>query len=338
MGYITVSEAAKKWGISDRRVRLLCSQDRIEGVIHKGRKYLIPIDAKKPVDERTRKSKSIPSRNVNVFDEADALKLKLGKKKALPQSTTRRLKNEFLQEFVYNSCAIDGNSLSRREIIQVLDGNVIPNRPLKDHLDAAGARDALEYVFEAVNEKAPLSENTIKQIHSLALIASAREKGHYRTRGLRVRDAYVEPVQPYMLKSRMNDLIFENNRRKKKMHPLERIARFHLEFKGLHPFADANGMTNRLILNFELLQEGYPPADIPCSKRKEYFEAFDAYYRDGDAAPMIDLITAATEEAMRERLKVYEMKQNSKTSLRQSAAVDPVVARAAIYYTDSVLK
>jgi Fic family protein len=318
MGYITVSEAAKKWGISDRRVRLLCSQDRIEGVIHKGRKYLIPIDAKKPVDERTTKSKTQGCHRQNVFEHSDRLKEELSRNISLSKREQDDMTEAFQSEFAYNSNAIDGNSLTMKEVSSVLDGNVIAHKPLKDHLDIIGHRDAFSYVIELCNQNVPLSENVIKNIHALVLISNAAVKGKYRIQSLDVNDPYVEPIQPYMIKSKMNDLIFENNRRRKKMAPLERIARFHMEFKAIHPFIDGNGRTNRLILNLELMEEGYPPIDIRFSDRKKYFEAFDAYFKDGNPAAMISLLVQYVDEAM-EKLMDVHTSANSRPALSASA-------------------
>ncbi len=52
MEYITAKEAASKWGISERRVQVLCEQKRIDGVQRLGKAWAIPKDAKKPVDKR----------------------------------------------------------------------------------------------------------------------------------------------------------------------------------------------------------------------------------------------------------------------------------------------
>lgn len=57
--FLTVKEVAKKWGISDRRVRVLCSEGKIPGAYQKGRGWKIPIDAKKPGDSRYKSAKSI---------------------------------------------------------------------------------------------------------------------------------------------------------------------------------------------------------------------------------------------------------------------------------------
>ena len=86
------------------------------------------------------------------------------------------------------------------------------------------------------------------------------------------------------------ELLAENEKRKKKMHPIERIARFHLEFEGIHPFIDGNGRTGRLLLNLDLIQNGYPAINVKFADRKTYYTAFDEFYKNSDAEPMIKLV------------------------------------------------
>ena len=59
MKYLSAKEAADKWGISDRRVQILCNQDRIPGVIRIGNIWGIPDDAEKPKDERVKSGRYI---------------------------------------------------------------------------------------------------------------------------------------------------------------------------------------------------------------------------------------------------------------------------------------
>ena len=59
MEYLTSVEMSEKWGITSRRISVLCSEGRIEGVIKKGKTWLIPSDAEKPVDARIRTGKYI---------------------------------------------------------------------------------------------------------------------------------------------------------------------------------------------------------------------------------------------------------------------------------------
>ena len=88
----------------------------------------------------------------------------------------------------------------------------------------------------------------------------------------------------------MTDLLARNEERKATMSIIERIALFHLEFEGIHPFIDGNGRTGRLILNLELIRNGYPAINVKFSDRKRYYDAFDSFYRDNNAKPMINLI------------------------------------------------
>ena len=67
---------------------------------------------------------------------------------------------------------------------------------------------------------------------------------------------------------------------------ITKLARFHIEFEGIHPFIDGNGRTGRLLVNLELMKAGFPPIDIKFTDRKAYYDAFDAYYKKNDLAPM----------------------------------------------------
>lgn len=122
------------------------------------------------------------------------------------------------------------------------------------------------------------------------LINRPEDKGVYRRIPVTIMGAYTEPVQPYLIELRMEELFEKNEKRKKVMHPIERIARFHLEFEGIHPFIDGNGRTGRLIMNLELIRNGYPAINVKFTDRKLYYDAFDIYYRDGNADEMIKLV------------------------------------------------
>ena len=69
-------------------------------------------------------------------------------------------------------------------------------------------------------------------------------------------------------------------------HIIPRLARFHIEFEGIHPFIDGNGRTGRLLVNMELMKAGYPPIDIKFSDRVAYYKAFDEYYEKNNLNAM----------------------------------------------------
>lgn len=282
MEYIKVSQAAEKWGISARRVRILCAEGKVDGVIRKGKLYMIPENAEKPKDGRFSKS--------NIIDEIEEKKAKLNSMRPLTYGELNRLRQEFMVEFTYHSNAIEGNTLTLQETAIVLEGMTVDQKPLKDHLEAVGHRDAFLYVREIATKDIPLNESTIKAIHSLVLMNQPEDKGVYRRIPVRIMGAFTEPVQPYLIEPRMTDLLVKNEERKESMSVIERIALFHLEFEGIHPFVDGNGRTGRLILNLELIRNGYPAINVKFTDRKRYYNAFDSFYRDNNAEPMIQLI------------------------------------------------
>ena len=296
LDYLKVKQVAEQWGISDRRVRVLCEQGKIEGVIRQGRAYLIPACAVKPVDGRTLRGMNIESEYADLFSRIDALKVELDKHRPLTKGELKRLRDEFLVDYTYNSNAIEGNTLTFKETAMVLEGITIDRKPLKDHLEAVGHRDAFLYIEQLIKDKIPFSERVTKEIHSLVLMDRPEDKGVYRRIPVRIMGAYHEPPQPYLVAPQMEQLVaeFANT----KLHPIEAAVLFHLKFEGIHPFIDGNGRTGRLILNFTLMQHGYPPINVKFADRIRYYEAFDSYYRDGDAGAMVALVAALVIEQL----------------------------------------
>ena len=298
MEYMKVSKAAEKWGISDRRVRVLCSEGKIPGVIRKGNLYMIPENAQKPLDGR--KSRA------GVLAEVKQKLERLNQLRPLTPGEVKRLQEEFMVEFTYNSNAIEGNTLTLKETAMVLEGMTIDQKPLKDHLEAVGHRDAFLYIQEIASQEVPISEFVIKNIHSLVLMNQPEDKGVFRKIPVRIMGAYTQPVQPYLIEPKLTELLTVNEERKESMETIERIARFHLEFEGIHPFIDGNGRTGRLVMNLDLIRNGYPPINVKFADRKKYYDAFDAYYRNGRAEFMIDLIAGYVNERLNEYLEILE--------------------------------
>ena len=279
---MTVKDAAAKWGISDRRVRILCSEGKIPGAFQQGRGWNIPFDAIKPADGRYKTSESL-------LDIIDQKKKELDSRRPLTEGEVARLYEDFAIEYTYNSNAIEGNTLTLRETAMVLRGLTIDQKPLREHMEAVGHKEAFDYVRELVQANEPLSEHVIKQIHYLVLADKRDDRGVYRRVPVRILGAYHEPVQPYVIQPSMEQLMIryaESNE-----HIVTKLARFHIEFEGIHPFIDGNGRTGRLLVNLELMKAGFPPIDIKFTDRKAYYDAFDAYYIKDDIEPMEKLFS-----------------------------------------------
>lgn len=215
MNYISVTEAAEKWGLSPRRVRILCSENKIDGVIREGNRYRIPTKAEKPLDGRRLRNKNISEHLAPFLLEIDEKKAELDKMRPLTKGEAQRLREDFMVDFTYNSNAIEGNTLTLKETAMVLEGMTIDKKPLKDHLEVVGHRDAFLYIEEIAQRKLKLREIEIKNIHSLVLMNRPEDKGVYRRIPVTIAGAYTEPVQPYMIEPKMVELIERNESRKK---------------------------------------------------------------------------------------------------------------------------
>lgn len=295
--HITVKEAAAKWGISDRRIRVLCSEGKIPGAYQEGRGWKIPIDAEKPADGRFRSKGSILS-------QIDRKKAELDGRRPLTEGELERLNEEFTVEYTYNSNAIEGNTLTLRETDLVLRGLTIDQKPLKDHMEAVGHKEAFDYVRELVKEKAPLTASVIRRIHYLVLADKKDDRGVYRRVPVRIMGAHHEPAQPYLIEPKMEQLLQGYAASEDPI--VTKLARFHIEFEDIHPFIDGNGRTGRLIVNLELMKAGYPPIDIKFTDRVAYYRAFDAYHVKHDLSAMEGLFAGYINARLDAYLKILK--------------------------------
>jgi len=293
--YMAVKEAAAKWNISDRRIRVLCSEGKIPGAYQEGRGWKIPIDAEKPADGRFKSKESI-------LAQIERKKAELDGRRPLTEGEIERLNEEFTVEYTYNSNAIEGNTLTLRETDLVLRGLTIDQKPLKDHMEAVGHKEAFDYVRELVKENAPLTEGVIKQIHYLVLADKKDDRGVYRRIPVRIMGAHHEPVQPYLIGPKMEQLLLDYAA--SEAHIVTKLARFHIEFEGIHPFIDGNGRTGRLLVNLELMKAGYPPIDIKFTDRVAYYDAFDAYHVRHDLSAMEGLFAGYINARLDTYLKI----------------------------------
>ncbi|MDR1754914.1 MAG: cell filamentation protein Fic, partial [Eubacterium sp.] len=131
-----------------------------------------------------------------MLEELDTLYGRLQSIRPLSPESVRRLSEDFMIDYTYNSNAIEGSTLTLEETALVLkEGITADGKPLKHHLEAIGHRDAYYYVEDLVKNKAPVSERAIKDIHSLVLMDRQMDKGVYRSVPVRV--GAFHPCQPF---------------------------------------------------------------------------------------------------------------------------------------------
>lgn len=294
MEFMTTKEAVKKWNISERRIRQLLQDGRIEGAVKNGNSWNIPVDAIKPVDKRVIKPDSkefIIDLEDNYFNEVDELKKALDGKRPMPKETLRSLEESINLEWTYNSNGIEGNTLTLRETQVVLEGIAVGGKSIKEHLEAINHEKAILYLNNLVKESNPITERNIKSIHQLVLKDIDDENaGRYRRENVTIKGAVHIPPDYLKVPELMEKLILSNENWKE-FHPIIQSALLHGELVKIHPFVDGNGRTSRLLMNLDLMNHGYNPVVIKKEDRLEYYEALDKAHTTGDYTDFVKLIT-----------------------------------------------
>ena len=307
MNYMTTKEAVEKWNISERRIRQLLAEDRIEGAVKVGNSWNIPIDATKPVDKRIIKpddSNFIIDLKEDFFSEVDKLKEMLDKKRPLSKETIKSLKESVNLEWTYNSNGIEGNTLTLRETQVVLEGITVGGKSIKEHLEAINHEKAILYLDEIVKDENPITEWHIKNIHQLTLKDIDNENaGRYRKENVTIKGAIHIPPDYLKIPELMEKLILTYNTWSG-YHPIIRASLLHGELVKIHPFIDGNGRTSRLLMNLDLMNSGYNPVIIKKESRLKYYEALDKAHTTGNYTDFVKLVTKLEVEMLKKYLEL----------------------------------
>ena len=150
------------------------------------------------------------------FSTVDKLKKKLETMRPLNQAELKRMQDEFMIANTYHSNAIEGNTLTLRETALILqEGITIAEKPIREHLEVIGHKDAFEYIMDLAGQNTPLSEKVIKDIHALVLMDDVQNRGVYRTIPVSILGAAHTPPQPYLVPIQMEQLILTYDRMEK---------------------------------------------------------------------------------------------------------------------------
>ena len=292
MEYMTIKEAVKKWNISERRIRKLIQEKRIEKAIKIGNSWSIPIDTNKPIDKRSTKINNITfTIDNNYFKEVEELLIEYKTKLSESKNSIKSLQEAINLEWTYNSNGIEGNTLTLRETQVVLEGITVGGKTLKEHLEVINHDKAIQLLEDIVKDKEPITEWNIKCIHQLILKQIDDENaGKYRKTNVKIKGAIHTPPDYLIVPELMEKLII-NYKDWNKYHPIIKAALLHGELVKIHPFIDGNGRTSRLIMNLSLMNNKYLPVIIQKDKRLDYYNTLDKAHTTGDYTEFIKLIT-----------------------------------------------
>jgi len=192
----------------------------------------------------------------------------------MPRSAVRKERQSFAVRFTYDSNRIEGSTLTLRETANLLESGVSPTaKPIEDIKEA----EAHARVFEKVMEyDKDISLQIILFWHK-GLFEETKPDiaGRIREHQVAISGSRFVPPLPSEIQPLLREFFRWYSRNKKTLHPVELAAAVHLKFVTIHPFSDGNGRISRLLMNFVLERNGYPPMNIPYGNRMRYYNALE---------------------------------------------------------------
>lgn len=270
MEFISVSEAAKRWGISERSVRNYCAQGRIAGAFLTGKTWNIPATAEKP--DRLNKHVDMPKTLLDVLRAEKAAKLHGG------------IYHRVQIDLTYNSNHIEGSQLTHDQTRFIFETNTIGMSDgavkVDDIVETANHFKCIDMVIDSAAHV--LSEAFIKQLHATLKSGTSDSRqdwfavGDYKKLPNEV--GGMDTAQPEEVASQMKKLLSEYNANKEKS--FDDLLDFHYRFERIHPFQDGNGRVGRLILFKECLRNNIVPFIIDEDTKLFYYRGLKEWERE----------------------------------------------------------
>ncbi|WP_443597001.1 Fic family protein [Agathobacter sp.] len=227
-----------------------------------------------------------------------------------PEMTITSYEKAFEIEFAHNSTAIEGNTLTLMETKVVLeDGIAIGGKSLREIYEVVNHKKAYQYVKDCIKESLALDEKIVKDIHAL-LMENILTGGIYRREEVVISGASHTPPAGNDMYAQIKNFYVELAE-KSSLNGIELAAWTHAEFVRIHPFLDVNGRTSRLLMNYQLLKNGFLPVSVAKEDRLDYYNALDKYAAEGDLQPFMELV-ATLEEKQLDKYLAHVQEQEMK--------------------------
>ena len=273
MEYISVSQFAEKYGISERTARNYCATGKIEGAFLTGKTWNIPADAELP-----RRSKRKMPPLLAALREQKEMRMKGG------------IYHRTQIDLTYNSNHIEGSRLTKEQTRYIFETNTLgitsENTRIDDIMETVNHFRCIDYVIDHATDK--ITEAHIKQLHlMLKTNTSDNHKpwfavGDYKRLANAVGEE--ETAQPEEVHKKMKALLATYHAIRKTQ--FDDILDFHVQFERIHPFQDGNGRVGRLIMFWQCLQSNIVPFIITDDLRLFYYRGIqnwgniNGYLRD----------------------------------------------------------
>lgn len=209
----------------------------------------------------------------------------------------RRQWQRFTEEFVFNTNAIEGSTIQREDVPEILHK---PKAADAEEQEAKGVANAVDYIKKT---KEGFSLGLIKRLHKLCFDGSKSFAGQLRNIEVAVVDSKGNVLHKGVPASRLHaalkDMMVWYKENKKAFRPLVLAAIMHNQFEYIHPFQDGNGRVGRLLLNFVLLKSKYPPINITLEDRAEYYRVLQEYQKNRNLRPTVEFLAKQYKKTLR---------------------------------------
>ncbi|MGN1099807.1 MAG: Fic family protein [Christensenellales bacterium] len=261
MKFVSVSEIAKIWNLSERSVRNYCALGKVQGAFLTGKTWNIPEDAVKP--DRANKKSDTPKTLLEIL---------LAEKKAkMPGGIYHKVQIEL----TYNSNHIEGSRLTHDQTRYIFETNTIGTEGeairVDDIVETANHFKCIDLVLE--NATRSLSEGFIRELHRVLKNGTGDSRldwfavGDYKKLPNEI--GGLPTAKPENVAGEIRALLAEYNSNKEKT--FDEILDFHYRFERIHPFQDGNGRVGRLILFKECLRNNIVPFIIDENVKMFYY-------------------------------------------------------------------
>ncbi|MDO8554614.1 MAG: Fic family protein [Candidatus Micrarchaeota archaeon] len=244
----------------------LTETKRVDGKFKKTRKYLgttIPKDLEILKKKTKRIAKKLTEEEIRIIGRIKKNYLK----KYRLDKTLWKTERERIVSFIYNTNAIEGNTLTLEETDSILAGKEILHKERKrDIKEVQNMEKCIDFLFDYKGE---INEEMILKLHYIEQKEIMHDAGKYRNVNVRVGN-YLCP-QWQELPQLMKEFIEWYNIAKKQLRSFELAALVHLKFVRIHPFRDGNGRMSRLLMNFVLLKGNCPLLNIFNDEKMLYY-------------------------------------------------------------------
>lgn len=232
-------------------------------------------------------------------DRIENKKARLDALRPLPPAAVRRLNEQLTLEWIYNSNAIEGNTLTLRETQLILEQRItIGGKSLREHFEVINHQEAIQQVEKLARKVEPITPFHVRQLHGLVLAQIDDENaGHYRKAPVHIAGTMHEPPPAWDIPARVDDWSTWLTEQEGVLDTVLLAAAAHHRLVAIHPFIDGNGRTARLVMNLILMRAGYPPAIVARVNRRQYYRVLSQADR-GDLRPLVNFVGRAVERSL----------------------------------------